>query len=407
MRTGTWHHHGDHGLAKVGVRDADNGAFRHTFGLVQIALHLGRVDVVAARDDEVFAAPHDRQAPMGVEAADVAGAKPAVGGELLAGLLRHAPVAAEDVRSLHFDVAHFTARGHGPAGQCDTHLHTGQRKTDRAAATFAVFAAIGVGGEHQRFAHAIALENGVAGSLAELIESLDQQRRRAADEQAHAGAGLTREIGLGQQAHVQRGHAHEHAGVAHFPHRGGGVEPAEPQHLAAIEQSTMNGDKKAVHVEDGQRVHQHVAFTPAPVALQRDGVAEQVAVRQHGALAATRGAAGVEDRGEVVGLPGRRCMAIAVVCGTFQQTAAAIVVERENMFRAGLECDSRHPGEILVRTDHHARLGIADEIFDLTRLVGGVERQVDEAGAKHRQVQHQGLDRLLGLNRDPGTSRQV
>jgi hypothetical protein len=33
----------------------------------------------------------------------------------------------------------------------------------------------------------------------------------------------------------------------------------QPDHLAAIEQRTMNGHEQAVHVEDRQRVDQHVA----------------------------------------------------------------------------------------------------------------------------------------------------
>jgi hypothetical protein len=66
----------------------------------------------------------------------------------------------------------------------------------------------------------------VAGALLPVVEGLDQQRRRAADEQAHVARGLARERGLGQHAHVQRGHAHEHGGSRHARDDGLGVELA-------------------------------------------------------------------------------------------------------------------------------------------------------------------------------------
>jgi hypothetical protein len=79
-----------------------------------------------------------------------------------------------------------------------------------------------------------------------------------------------------------------------------GVELAQPDHLAAVEQRRVDGHEQAVHMEDGQCVDQHVALSPSPVVLEHDRVGQQVAVRQHGALAAARGAAGVEDGSQVV-----------------------------------------------------------------------------------------------------------
>ena len=76
------------------------------------------------------------------------------------------------------------------------------------------------------------------------------------------------------------------------------------------------------------------------------------------------------------------------------------------MPRAGLEGDLRHPAEIPARAHHDAGLGVADEIFDLGGLVGGIQRQVDVAGAQHREVEQQRLDRLLGLHRHARARRQ-
>ncbi len=224
---------------------------------------------------------------------------------------------------------------------------------------------------------------------------------------AHVAAGLARQARLGEQAHVQRRHAHEHGGLGQPGNDRLRVELREPDHRAAVEQRAVRGDEQAVHMEDRQRVDQHVARLPAPVVLQRERVGKQVAVAQHRALAAPRGARGVEDRGQVVGRAPRWLVAVAVQRGALQQRAAAIVVEREHVRRAGLERDLRHPAETASGAHHHRRLGVADEVLDLGRLVGGVERQVDEPRAQHRQVQHQRLDRLLGLRRDAAAGGQL
>jgi hypothetical protein len=63
----------------------------------QQLLDLAGVDVVAAGDDQLPAAPLDAQVAALVEAAQVAGAEPAVGVEGLGDGLRVAPVAAEHV----------------------------------------------------------------------------------------------------------------------------------------------------------------------------------------------------------------------------------------------------------------------------------------------------------------------
>ena len=136
-------------------------------------------------------------------------------------------------------------------------------------------------------------------------------------------------------------------------------------------------------------------------ALQRDGVREQVAVRQHRPLAAPGGAARVEDRGEVVARALRRRVPCRRSGGPFEQAAAAIVAEGEDEGRSGGERELGRPDEVLRRADEDGGLGVADEVADLVALVGGVERQVDVAGAQHGQVEEQRLDRLLDLHRDP------
>ncbi len=175
----------------------------------------------------------------------------------------------------------------------------------------------------------------------------------------------------------------------------------------------MQRHKQTVHVKDRQRVDQHIAPTvrpsgrrPAPVVLEHHGVGQQVAVREHRALAAPGGAAGVEDGGQIVGLPGRRRVAVAAMGGALEQAAGAVFVQGEHGLRTGLEGNLADPAEVLCAAHHHRRFGVADEIFDLGALVRGVQRQKHVPGAQGGQVEHRGLDRFLHLHRDARSRRQ-
>ena len=46
---------------------------------------------------------------------------------------------------------------------------------------------------------------------------------------------------------------------------------------------------------------------------------------------------------------------------------------------------------------HQRRLGVADEVFQFVQRVGGVERQIDRAGANRGEIEHQRRHRFLGL----------
>ena len=238
----------------------------------------------------------------------------------------------------------------------------------------------------------------MAGAFLPGAEGLDEQRRRSRDEQPHVGSGGARQRGLAQHAHVERGHAHEDGGARQGGDHRGRVELGEPEHLARAQQRGVDGDEQAMHVEDGQRVDQHVALLPAPVVLQRDGVGQQVAVRQHGALAAPGGAAGVDDGGQGIGTAGRRGVRAGMVGGALEQAAALAVAQGVDGLGAGLEGDARDPGKRRRGAHHHGGLGVLQEVFDLAAAVGGVERQEHQAGAQRRQVQRQRFDGFFHLH---------
>ena len=247
----------------------------------------------------------------------------------------------------------------------------------------------------------------MAGAGLEQFEGLQQQRRRAADEQPHVAAGRARQRGFVQESHVECRHAHEDGRLGQVRDHRARVEPVHPDRPAAVEQRAVRRHEQAMDMEDRQRVDQHVARAPAPIVLQDPGVAQQVGVAEHRALAAAGGAAGVEDRGQVVGASCRRPVAVGLDRGALQQAAAAGVVEGVDVRAAGREREPADPAEGCGRAHHHRRLGVADEVGHLVTLVGGVERQVDVAGPQHRQVEHQRFDRFFDLHRDAAAGGQV
>ena len=243
-------------------------------------------------------------------------------------------------------------------------------------------------------------------ALLEIGEGLGQQRRGAGDEEAHLGADLAVEARIGQQAHVVGRHAHHHRAARQIAQRLLDVELGQPDHARAGQQRAMRGHEQAVHVEDGQHVQQHVVGAPAPVLVQHARVGREVAVRQHGALAAAGGAGRVQDGGQVVLPPRHGLETLRQAAGRVQQRAAAVLVQRVDMGAAGLVGGAPDPFAVLAGTHHHGGLGVFQEVLDLGLAVGGVQRQVDQARAQRGQVQQQRLGRLLGLHRHARTLGQ-
>ena len=173
----------------------------------------------------------------------------------------------------------------------------------------------------------------------------------------------------------------------------------------------MNGNKQAVNVENRQRVNQHVAAllrrAPAPIIFQHPRITEQIAVRQHRAFAAARGAAGVENRGQIVRLFNSGGVLVAAVGGARQERAGAVVVEREDVLCAGVKGDFADPAKVGAAAHDDGRLGVTDEIFDFCALVSGVERQKHITGAQRGQIKHNSFNGFFDLHGDAGTVGQA
>ena len=96
----------------------------------------------------------------------------------------------------------------------------------------------------------------------------------------------------------------------------------------------MNGDKQAMDMENRECVDQHVAALPAPVVFEHLRIAEQITVAEHRAFAAARGAAGVQNGGQILGRSWGGLVHIAVLRRAFQQAAGAVLIQGENILHA-------------------------------------------------------------------------
>ena len=99
-------------------------------------------------------------------------------------------------------------------------------------------------------------------------------------------------------------------------------------------------------MKDGQGMDQHIALFPTPIGFQSLCVAEHVAMRQHGALASARGAAGVQNSSQVVGILKHHLVLIFLMRSALKQGACSIVIQSEHMLRACFECNFADPSKI-------------------------------------------------------------
>ena len=396
-------HHRNAHFTKIGVRHANQRTFGHARHVVDVALDFSRIDVVATADDEVFAAPHDGHVAAFVNFAHIASFEETIGGEFFFGFFGHAPIARKHIGAFDLNA---TNLAHGQVFACivlHTQLHIRQGKSNRAATAFCLVGVTGIGlvrvrGEHDGFAHAVTLQDGVSGSGLPFFEGLDQQRGRAGNEQTHVRGLLAGQAGLGQHAHIQGGHSHENGGLRHFGNGELGIKLGHPNHFAAIEQGPMNGHKQTMHMKNGQGMNQHIARLPTPVVFEHLRVAQQIAVRQHGAFAASGGAAGVQNSGQVIGLGRMHHMLIGAMHAASEQAARAVVVQGEDMLRSRLERNFADPTKIFAAAHHHGRFGVANEVLDFCTLVGRVQRQENIASAQCGEVEHHGFYRFFNLH---------
>ncbi len=178
------------------------------------------------------------------------------------------------------------------------------------------------------------------------------------------------------------------------------VEFWQEKHRGAGQKNDVRCNEEAMRVEDREGVDQPVVGREAPILAKRGGVRQEVVMRQHRALGPAGRAGRVEDGGEVI----RTAIGVGEIRrlapGKVDQRAATLLVERFDL-GAAIGGMLRNPLLRAWGADDKPRLGIAEEIVQLGKRIGRVERKIDGARAKTGEIEHQRLGALLHLHRHP------
>ena len=247
-RVGGRHHDGNHPFTEVRVGHADDRRLHHRLHLVDQLLDLFGVDVVTAGNNHVLGAANDRYPPLCIHDAKIPGDEIPVVAKFLGGLVRHLPVALKNVGTAYLYRAHLTV------GECcaiivgNAHFDARQGESN---ATGDPFTEQRIGGVDDGFAHAVALENAVPGTRLPRGKGLFGQRRRTADEHAHALAHRRVEMRLVQQPRIERRHAHHDRGLGKVTEHLLRFEARQEDRRRSTQQRTVQRNEQAVHVEHG------------------------------------------------------------------------------------------------------------------------------------------------------------
>ena len=290
------------------------------------------------------------------------------GAELGRGLLRHAPIALEDVRPLHLDHADLARRQAArPVSGRRRAPHARQRQARPCPAP---------GPRHTGWrcscsSRSCRSARGWRGRCAP--DTRDASRRAAAPSPRRTGACAAAASrvrpGCCEQADVEGRHAHQRSSRAAWRAGPRRVELRQEDHRRAGHQHHVRRHEQPVRMVDRQRVDAaRRRAVKRQTSRQRQRIGGEVVVAQHRALGAARRARGVEDRGEIVAArrPRSRTRRALSAAGIGQR-ALAVGIERLDRAHAAARRDRRPAPACAGSQTNSARLGVAEEIFDLGR----------------------------------------
>ena len=406
------HHEGHHRLAPLRVGPADDGGGPDAGVAEQRLLDLPGVDVHPPADDQVLGPVPQREVPVGVEAADVAGVQPA-SPQRLGGGIGLLPVAGHDHVAPDHHLADL-AGGEVAVGVVDdADLDVGAGDADALQAVPPPgmvpvgVVCLGQGGDrHRRLALPVDLGQAGAEDGEGVLQVGQVHRCAAIDDRLQVGevgggdgpvAGQPlHHGGSGEERHPrpapQEGGdlvAVDAAGLRHDAHRPPGHvgQPVEPRTV-----------RQRRGVEDAVLRHHRVDV--GEVAERRH---EQVAVRERGSLGPSGGAAGVEQPGRVLRLPAderrrrRRREPVPPLTGRHHRR-----LQRSD------GADQRLDVAGMVGVGHDdGRLAVFEDVGDLVAVEAGVDRHGHETGVPDGEQRLEVLGPVAHHDGDPVTGRQA
>ena len=297
-------------LTVFGIGHPEDLHLLHLGVAVEIFLHFAGIDVLPTPDDHVLDPPHDVAIAFRVQYGQVAGVHPALAIHGFPGALLVVPIA------LHHRIAPgaklaLCAHGKGlPLFVHDFHLHVGMHPSHGGDPFFQAVVHIALKGYGAGFGHAISDGDLVHVQVGDHPpHDFDRAGRAGHDPGAQGAESELAEIGMLQ-------HGHEHGG--HAIQAGAALVLERPQGVQRIEAFAWKNHGGAL-VHAAQRAHHHAEAmverhgNAEPVLLGEfqgvdgeQGVVDNVAVGEGGALGRAGGAAGELDidrllRGERIG----------------------------------------------------------------------------------------------------------
>ena len=410
LRAGLEHHAGLHRLAPLRVGHADHRAVGDRRVLHQRVLDLGRIDVLAARQDHVLDAVMYVQIAV-AQVAAIAGAEPAHArriaiDESIDGGLRIGPVALHVLRGADPHLADPTRRGIGAGGRIDhAQLDVQHRPARRAQQLFPrSFRVVVLGRQESHrpggLGQAVDLDEvALEGSHRADQHALRDGRRAVGDRLERGVVALFHARHLQQELDHRR---HEEAvrdAVLGDRRQNLGWVEIRIQHAVAAGRRRQQRHAGSRDVIGRQHVEEHVGRAAVVDGLRRglDHAGADVAMRELDALGQPGRARGVElQRG--VALRHRQTGVRGIEAGApvgeaLQSVERVIGGERQLQARHRHgACRSRER-----RVDHQqARLAVVEDIFDLGRREAPVHRHAHRAGLVAGQREQHAFDRVLG-----------
>ena len=154
-------------------------------------------------------------------------------------------------------------------------------------------------------------------------------------------------------------------------------------------------------MKNRQRVNEPVRGTEAPALDKGQRVRRQVLMRQHRPFRAAGRARGVEDRRQIVACARDRLERGRRGGDSPGEGSIALHAEAFDPRQAELQRERPDRLELIGAAENERGLGVAEEIFEFGKRIGGVQRQEDRAGAKARERDHDHVGRFVDLRRDP------
>ena len=297
------HRDDDGDLPPPVIITSDNGEFGQPGHPAKHPFKLGRVDVLAARDDDMLQPVGEPVQPPIIDPRHIAGMEPAITDAVPAGGVI-VPVAGQDVTAANPYFAHLADRHLAAVRASDADLAGASRAPDRAGGVKGDIGGL-VDRRRRCFGGAIDLHHRGAA----IMHRLDQRHRHVGRPDGHhAKAGQIRcSPFLLRQQRRQHCRHHRDLGdgmILDHGQRRGGVEERCDDHMRAAQQGWQRLDVQATDMEQRQDVQHHIIGRHRIGFMAHHGVRDHRRLRQRRALWPARGSRGVDDHQLGIGAAG-------------------------------------------------------------------------------------------------------